>query len=110
MPFRTDRSRLRVQYSDYGVLVRLVGCEMLDEQLIPTVQAQLFGLAAELGPVNLTLDLEGVRMLTSTGLGMLVSLHKQLHAAGGSLTLRGLNDTVHEVFEVTLLTRVLDIR
>jgi len=110
MPLRSDLSRLRVQHSDCSVLVHLAGCEMLDEQIIPTVEAQLFGLAAELGPVNMTLDLQGVRMLTSTGLGMLVCLHKQLHAAGGRLTLCGMSDAVYEVFKVTLLTRVLDIR
>jgi anti-sigma B factor antagonist len=110
MQLQSHRSRLRVQHSDYGVLVRLVGCERLDEQLLPTVQAQLSGLAAELGPVYMTLDLEGVHMLSSTGLGMLVCLHKQLRAAGGRLTLRGMNDAVYELFKVTLLTRVLDIR
>jgi anti-anti-sigma factor len=105
-----ERSRLSVEHMPGGVLVRLIDCEMLHEETIPTVREQLQRLAEERAPARLMLDLEGIRFMTSTGLGMLVGLHKKVQALGGCLTLCGLNPQVRELFEVTQLYRVLDIR
>jgi anti-anti-sigma factor len=59
---------------------------------------------------RLHLDFREVRLVTASGLGQLVVLHQALRARGGRLTLGGLSAHLHEVFEVTHLTRVLDIR
>jgi anti-anti-sigma factor len=59
---------------------------------------------------RLHLDFRDVRLVTASGLGQLVVLHQALRARGGRLTLGGLSAHLREVFEVTRLTRVLDVR
>ena len=110
MPSPSDSCRLKVERAEDGAVVRLIGCALLDEESTPAVKDQLTDLAEELGPAALRLDLHGVRLLSSTGLGMIVALHRQLKGQGGQLTLCGVTAPLHEIFEVTLLTRVLDIR
>jgi len=106
----TLRSHLQVKLAEDGLLVRLIGCDKLHEETIPAVKKQLLGLAQELGPAQWHLDLGGVRFLSSTGLGMLLVLSKKVQGFGGHLTLCGVNAMVYELFEVTQLTRVLDVR
>jgi anti-sigma B factor antagonist len=58
----------------------------------------------------LILDFKNVNYLASAGLRVLVAAQKKLHASGGSLTLLNVGEEVMEVFEVTGLDEVLDIR
>jgi anti-sigma B factor antagonist len=104
-----DRPRLLVERTEDSIRVRLTGCEVLDEATLPVLREQLFALISEPGSHRMLFDLSGVRFLSSTGLGLMVALHKRLRDAGGSLTLFRLEGTVREVFEVTRLTRILDI-
>jgi anti-sigma B factor antagonist len=106
----SDRSRLKVESAEDGVRVQLVGCQRLDEEAVPPIKEQLLVLAAGVGAGRLLLDLGGVHFLTSTGLAMLVAVHNKLRAAGGRLTLCGVEAEVQEMLEVTQLIRVLDVR
>jgi anti-anti-sigma regulatory factor len=51
-----------------------------------------------------------VRYLTAAALDGLVSLRKKLRANGVQLTLSHIDPALYEVFEMTWLTRVFDIR
>ena len=51
-----------------------------------------------------------VKFLSSTTLGVLVGFHTKLHALGGQLTLAHLKPEIHELFVVTQLDRLFDIR
>jgi anti-sigma B factor antagonist len=59
---------------------------------------------------NLVLDFEKVSYLSSAGLRVLVSAQKKLKAAVGTLTLCNVCVEVMEVFEVTGLDDIFDIR
>ena len=82
----------------------------LGEDAVHAVGEQLSRLVEGLDPLDLVVDLEDVRFLTSTALGKLLALHKRLRAAGGRLRLTGVGDPVYEVFRVTRLHEVLDVR
>jgi anti-anti-sigma regulatory factor len=56
------------------------------------------------------LDLAGVDIPTAGGLGGLVSLHHALRRRGGKLVLRNVRPWAYEVFSVTALTTVFDVR
>jgi anti-anti-sigma factor len=58
----------------------------------------------------LYLDLSGFESPTAAGLGQLVTLHKRLRASGGRLVLCNVGEAAYEVFAVTRLTDVLDVR
>ncbi len=56
------------------------------------------------------LDLAGVKLPTADGLGALVILNKELRARGGALVLFNVAAAVHEVFVLTQLVKVLEVR
>jgi anti-anti-sigma factor len=58
----------------------------------------------------LRLDLGLVRWPTAEGLGVLVTINKELRARGGGLVLVNLAADVLDVFECTRLTDLLDVR
>jgi anti-anti-sigma factor len=59
---------------------------------------------------NLLLDFKELSYLASAGLRILVSAQKKLKATGGSLSLLNVSKEVMEVFEITGLDDVFDIR
>jgi anti-anti-sigma factor len=81
----------------------------LNESDVWRVGPQLLGLAAGEGP-DLRLDLGPVEYLTSSGLGLFLALHERVRAGGGRLSLHNVGDLVYELFAVTRLTTVLDVR
>jgi anti-anti-sigma factor len=56
------------------------------------------------------LDLGNVVFLSSTTLGLLVGFHKRLQEAGGRLIVTNVHGEIHEVFSVTKLDHVFEIR
>ncbi len=67
-------------------------------------------LAEEPAGARLHLDLSSVRIPTAGGLGRLIRLHKSLRARGGRLVLLNVQPCAFEVFSLTRLTEVLDVR
>ena len=66
--------------------------------------------ASEPGRRRLRLDCRHVELVTASGLGQLLDVHKCLQSSGRRLTLIHVCLFVYEVFEVTHLTKVLDVR
>src|SRR5271165_6620189 len=58
----------------------------------------------------LVLDLSGVDVLTASGLGELVGLHKRLRGMGGELVLVNVNDKVLEVLQMARMTDLFHVR
>ncbi len=58
----------------------------------------------------LHLDFREAQFITASGLGRLVSWHLRLQAQGGQLILMHVGEQVYEIFEVSQLTRILDVR
>jgi anti-sigma B factor antagonist len=56
----------------------------------------------------LTLDLEKLEYISSAGLRVLLYAHKAMNSKGG-MKVRGVNETVSEIFEVTGFSDILDI-
>ena len=61
------------------------------------------------GVTNLTFDLSELEYISSAGLRVLLSSHKNM-AGQGTMTVTGVNETVMEIFEVTGFSDILDIR
>jgi anti-anti-sigma regulatory factor len=85
------------------------------ESLVRFTEPSLSGASIEkllrlVGPARLRLDFAQVEDLTGNVLARLVTLHTKVRAAGGELTLENLAPAVYELFEVTHLTSVLNVR
>ena len=64
---------------------------------------------AELDNTNaLVLDMKNLKYITSAGLRLLLSLHKKM-AAKGNMTIKNVNETNMEIFEMTGFTDILNI-
>ena len=109
MPPHDPSPLLHVEKGGDAVVVRLTE-EAFREENLGRTQERLFRLADGLGPRALQLDLAAVGFLSSSGLVMLVGLHKLVAAAGGRLRLTQLSPRVYEVFEITKLTSLLDVQ
>ena len=107
----TEDHHLPVAIAGEALLVRLTGrfrsltavnALALEEVIAPVARA--------LGPRQLIFDCAGVEFLGAAALGTLLRLHRQARARGGRLSLRSVKDPLYEVFEVTCLVELLDVR
>ncbi|HXG10107.1 MAG TPA: STAS domain-containing protein [Gemmataceae bacterium] len=94
-----------------ATVIRFAGRSVrLGEQHLQIVDEQLASLARNLGRREIQLDFGNVECLATTALGRLVKLHKRVQAEGGRLSLCGVSPHIYEVFEITQLTNLFDIR
>jgi anti-anti-sigma factor len=100
---------LAVEKADDEIVVTLAGPRLAQENA-PLVAGLLFRLAEEAVRPRLLLDCRNVLSVTAAGLGRLVALHKGVRSLGGQLALCNVAPHIAEVFEVTHLTRVLEVR
>ena len=82
---------------------------IVDEQQIRDLEAELLSVVQNNGEKRLILDFEHVQFMSSAFLGLLVKVHKRVVEAGGTLQLYNLAPNLHKVFEITKLTKILDI-
>lgn len=101
--------RLDVTRGGGFTVARVVGCDRLDEMNADQLRSAAAGLV-EGRDQHLILDLAGISFLGSVALAKFVALNKVVRAAGGKLTLVNLNPAVREVFAVTRLDAILDVR
>ena len=53
-----------------------------------------------------TIELSGLRLIDSSGVGVIVSLFKRLRASGGQVKVMGLRDQPRAIFRLLRLDRV----
>lgn len=56
---------------------------------------------------NVVVDLGGLRLIDSSGVGAIVSLYKRVRGYGGEASVRGLRDQPLAIFRLLRLDRVL---
>jgi anti-sigma B factor antagonist len=91
-----------------GDRIVLVLAGDIDIHSAPQVRERLVALQGD-GSTAVVVDLAGVNFLDSSALGALVAAHRQLHDAGGTLSLAGARPHVRKVFQITRLTEVIPV-
>jgi anti-sigma B factor antagonist len=105
------RLHLDLESTDQGIVVHFSGGKVrMDEEYCQSTQDRLLNVAEQQAQGPVILDMGNVVALSSVALGALVKLHRRLKALGRRLTLCNLSPEVYEVFEVTRLDTLLDIR
>ena len=89
-----------------GAQVRLAGSMYVEDSA--SVREQLIGLLEE-GLVYLTVDLSDLDYVDSSGLGVLISIHKRCLQKGGKMVITGLRGMVEELFKLTRLDLVFNV-
>lgn len=82
----------------------------LDTLAIEAIREQLLDFADRCNATELEFDMRCVRFLDAAALGLFVVLNKKLQSKGGRLAIRGVHPWLMELFEVTHLQKVLNIR
>lgn len=104
--------RRRLEVEDIGdvTVVNFTDRKILDEQNIQVIGEQLFSLVDEAGRKKVLLNFGNVEYLSSAALGKLITLNKKLQAAGGKLILCNIDPQIYEVFEITKLNKLFNIK
>jgi anti-sigma B factor antagonist len=102
----------RIDVSKVGdvTVVRFVDKKILDEASIQELGAELFGLVEQDNRKAILLDFGNVEFLSSAALGKLITLDRKAKTHKGRLKLCGIRPEILEVFNVTKLNKVFDIR
>jgi anti-sigma B factor antagonist len=104
------RRRLEVEDISDITVVNFVDKKILDEQNIQVIGEQLFQLVDELGRRKVLLNFKNVEFLSSAALGKLITLNKKLQGVKGKLILCNIHPQIYEVFEITKLNKLINIR
>jgi anti-sigma B factor antagonist len=102
----------RLSVSDVGdvSVVRFVDRKILDELNIQELGQELFQLVEEENKTRLLLNFQQVEFLSSAALGKLITLDKKVKAHGGKMKLSNIRPEIYEVFAITKLNKLFDIK
>ncbi|WP_237559985.1 ATP-binding protein [Desulfohalovibrio reitneri] len=96
-----------IMREENGVVVR-PGRDLV-ASTVEDLRAELGDLVDE-GTDSLTIDFEGVDMVDSLGMGLLVATHNSLKKNEGKLELVNVPESIHEVLSIMRLTRHFEVR
>ena len=102
-------SRLNVFTRDDVTVAEFNDRRILDEMNINEIGRRLKALAATIDPPKIVLDFANVAHMSSSALGMLISLRKQITERNGELRLAGIQPAILEVFAITRLDEIFAI-
>jgi anti-sigma B factor antagonist len=102
----------RLDVSEVGnvTVVRFRDHKIVEDINIQELGQEMFRLVEADGRDRLLLDFASVDFLSSAALGKLITLDKKMKAHGGVLKLSNIRPEIYEVFAITKLNRLFDIR
>jgi anti-sigma B factor antagonist len=105
-------SHQRIAVSEVGdvTVVRFNDRKILDEAGIQQFGAELFGLVEQDHRKSILLNFDGVEFLSSAALGKLITLDRKVKSHKGRLKMSNIRQEIYDVFLVTKLNKVFDIR
>jgi len=102
--------RVQVNQVNDVTVVRFVDRKILDEANIQELGQELFKLVEEENRKKLLLNFSTVEFLSSAALGKLITLHKKVKDHAGKLKLTNIRPEIYEVFAITKLNKLFDIK
>ncbi len=98
---------VRVRHDGGIVEVRLLDRHVLDELTIREIGEEIDTVVTEAPSPSMVLDFTDVEHLSSSALGMLITLNSRLQDQSGGLRMINVGDPICEVFRITRLDKVL---
>jgi len=102
----------RLEVSEVGdvTVVRFRDHKIVEDVNIQELGQEMFHLVDKDRRSKLLLNFSTVEFLSSAALGKLITLDKRVKAHGGSLKLSNIRPEIFEVFAITKLNRLFDIK
>jgi len=105
----SEESKLQVSEQG-GVSVVVLGEEkILDDLSISRIGSELREVIGDSANPRIVLDFRNVIYMSSSALGMLITLHKRIRQADGQLRLCDIQPSISEVFKITRLDEIFAI-
>ena len=106
---REDEPRLKVSAEGDATVVEFTDKKILDEMSIMQIGEQLTELVAQADVPRIVVDFGTVVHMSSSALGVLITLHKRVREKGGQLRLCNIQPTIYEIFMITRLNEIFDV-
>ena len=102
----------RIEVSKVGdvTVVKFLDKKILEEAGIQELGSELFALVELDNRKSILLNFTGVEFLSSAALGKLITLDRKVKAHKGRLKMSNIRPEIFEVFQITKLNKVFDIR
>jgi len=105
-----ERRRVTISEDGNVTVVRFVDRKIIDAANIQEMGDELFALLDQENRKQLLVSFVNVEFLSSAALNKLIVLDRKIKAAGGKLTLSNLRPEIQEVFAITRLNQLFDIK
>ena len=106
---REQDSRLRLSVNGNVTIIELLDRKILDGVNILQIGEQLTALVAQAAQPRFVLDFTNVAHLSSSALGVLITLSKRVREKGGQLRLCCIQPAILEIFVITRLNEIFQI-
>lgn len=106
----TGTRRLELEEVGDVTVAKFIDKKILDEGNIQIIGNQLFALIEEDGRQKIVLDFSNVEYLSSAALGKLITMDKKMKTAKGKLRLCAIRPDIYEVFAITKLNKLFDMK
>jgi len=106
----SDKKQINIQSIKSVKHVTFNESRILDEMSIKVIYDEITELVEKTPKIKLILDFDQVDYLSSAVLGKMVALNKDIKKDGGHLVLANIKAPILEVFRITKLDKVLDIK
>ena len=104
-----ENPRLAVSQRDGVTVVRLLVPRILDEVIINEIGERLKRIVAQAESPKIVLDFSEVTHMSSSALGVLITIHKRIREKNGRLSFAGIQPSIYEVFVITRLKEIFPI-
>jgi len=106
---RQQNPHLKVSAEGPVTVVELTDRKILDEMNILQIGQQLYALVAKEPQPKMVLDFSSVAHMSSSALGVLITLHKRIREKNGQLKLCNIQPAIYEIFVITRLNEIFSI-
>ncbi len=103
------KPRISVEYAENATIVSFTDEKILEEKDIKELQDSIMSIIEQTEQINLILDFQSVKFLSSAVLGLLIRINKRIYEHDSNLKLCNINPRIYEIFKITRLTKTFDI-
>lgn len=103
-------NRIKVNESGGVSVVTFSDSKIIDEDEIQELGQELYDLVERDGRRKFILNFSSVEFLSSAALGKLISFEKKVSTNDGDLILTNIRPEIYEVFAITKLTKLFQIK
>ena len=100
---------LSIDYRGQVVIATLTDERILDEEQLQSLEVSFLPLIKQTPGIQLIISFENVKFLTSSVLGLLIRISKNVYEQDGTLRLCSIEPKIQDVFRITRLDKIFDI-